>query len=94
MLLDAVERHRRQERPVRQLGESFALAAHTDEGLNVVVPRRQVCVAEGPIDGDPFPRLRFEGGVCIESLGGIGLDAFELGCRERSLRLGVASLGE
>src|SRR5207245_2788697 len=53
----AGQRHRRQEFSVRQLRQPFGLAAHSDEVLHVVIPRSDVLVADGPINGDPFARI-------------------------------------
>ncbi len=55
--LCARHRHRRQEFSVRQLRQLFGLAAHSDEVLDVVVPRSDVLVADGPINGDLFARI-------------------------------------
>ena len=52
MLLDAVHFHRRQELAVGQLRQAFVLAADADETLDVVVPGRDVLVADRPVDGD------------------------------------------
>ena len=58
--LDAIQLHRRQEFAVRQLLVAFRLAAHADETLHVVVPRRELLVADGPVHGDTFFRVRLE----------------------------------
>jgi hypothetical protein len=60
VLLNAVQFHRREERPVRQVREPFRLAAHPDEALDVVVPWGEVRVADGPIDGDAVAQIGFE----------------------------------
>ena len=60
MSLDAVELHRRQELAVGQLRQAFGAAAHADEALDVVVPRRDLGVADRPVDGDAVLRVRFE----------------------------------
>ena len=48
--LKAVERHRRQELPVRQLCQSFVRARDSGEALDAVVPGRDVGVANRPVD--------------------------------------------
>src|SRR5213080_2786213 len=59
-LLGAVQRHRRQELPVGQLRQSQPLAAHPDEPFHVVVPRRDVGVADRPVHAEAVPRVGLE----------------------------------
>ena len=58
--LDAVQRHRRQELAVGQLRQALPAAADAGEALDVVVPRRDVLVADRPVDGDARPGVRLE----------------------------------
>jgi hypothetical protein len=51
---------RRQEFSIRQLREPVAAAADAREGLDLVVPRRDLVVAHGPWDRDALFRIRFE----------------------------------
>ena len=60
MSLDAVEVHRRQELAVGQLRQSFGAAAHADEALDMVVPRRELGVTDRPVDRDAVLRVRLE----------------------------------
>src|SRR5687767_9694123 len=60
VLLDAVHRHRRQKRSVRQVCESFRPATHPDEPLDVIVPRGNVLVPDRPICSDAIARVRLE----------------------------------
>ena len=48
------------ELPVRQLRHGFDRARDAGVALDVVVPRRKLGVAQRPIDGDAFARVRFE----------------------------------
>jgi len=59
-LFDAVHRHRRKELAVGKLRQPFALAADTDESLDVIVPWRDVRVANRPIDTDALLRVGFK----------------------------------
>jgi len=59
-LLDAVQRHRLEEFAVGELRQPLRLAADADEGLDVVVPRGDVRVANRPVDADAFARVRLE----------------------------------
>jgi len=59
-LLDAVERHRLEELAVGQLRQPFRLAADPDERLDVVVPRRDVGVANRPVDANALARVGLE----------------------------------
>jgi hypothetical protein len=43
-----------------QLRQSFGLAGDPDELLDVVVPRRDIGVADRPVDADPFARIGLE----------------------------------
>src|SRR3990172_1700549 len=56
----AAQLHGRQELAVRQLRQPFGLPAHADEALHVVVPRRDVRVANGPIDANLLPGVGLE----------------------------------
>ena len=60
LLLEAVHRHRRQELAVGQLRQALAAAADAGEALDVVVPRRDVLVADRPVDGDAVARVGLE----------------------------------
>ncbi len=40
--------------------QSFLLAAHADEALDVIVPRRDVGVADRPVDGDAVAQVGLE----------------------------------
>src|SRR5882757_1085108 len=60
LLLDAVELHRWQKLSVGKLGQVFGTAAHPDEGLYVVIPRRQVVVANRPVDCNAVARIRLK----------------------------------
>ena len=60
VLLDAVERERRQEITVRQLRDLVVIAADPDERLDVIVPGLKVFVADGPVDAVPVPQVGFE----------------------------------
>src|SRR3989442_2751713 len=59
-LLGAVERHRREEFPVGQLRQAERLAADPDELLDVIVPRRDVGIADRPIHPEAVARVGFE----------------------------------
>ncbi len=59
MPLGAVERHRRQELAVRELGKAEPLAAHPDEALDVAVPGGDVGVPDRPV-----------GAVAVAEVGG------------------------
>src|SRR2546426_344659 len=59
-LLDAVERHRREKLAIRELRQAERFARDPDELLHVVVPRRDVGVADRPVDAEPVPRVRLE----------------------------------
>ena len=69
--LDAVQIHRRQELAVGQLRQPFGAAAHADEALDLVVPRRELGVADRPVDCDPVLGVRAE----IQVAPAIGLPA-------------------
>ncbi len=60
MQLDAIELHRRLKLAVGELRQAFRLAAHADERLHVVVPGRDIRVADRPIDAMPVLRIRRE----------------------------------
>ena len=55
--LDAVHLERRQQLSVGELRQAGVLAADADEALDHVVPRRDVRVADRPVDADAFPRV-------------------------------------
>ena len=59
-LLRAVQRHRREELAVRELRQAERFARDPDELLHVVVPRRDIGVADGPVDAEPVARVRRE----------------------------------
>ena len=50
-LLRAIQLHWRKEVAVRQLWKPQRLARDSYEILDVVVPGRDICIADGPIDG-------------------------------------------
>ena len=60
VLLDDVQRDRRQELAVRQHVQSFARAGDAGEPLYMVVPRRDVGIADRPVGGDAILEVRFE----------------------------------
>src|SRR5882724_11807219 len=60
LLLDAVELHRWQELPIGKLRQVLSATANADETLYMVVPRGQVVVTNGPVDGDAVARIRLE----------------------------------
>ena len=60
VLLDARHLHRRQEDAVRHLRQPFRPPADADERLDVVVPGRQVRVADGPVDAVSLARIGLE----------------------------------
>src|SRR5215210_562779 len=59
-LLAAIELHRRQELSIGQLRHVLARAVDAGVRLDVVVPWRQVLVADRPVDGDSILRIRLE----------------------------------
>ena len=59
-LLGAVERHRRLELPVRKLRQSFNRSGDARVLLDVVVPRREIRVADRPVDGDALAAVGLE----------------------------------
>src|SRR5882672_8548184 len=59
-LLGAVQRHGRKELAVRELRQAERLARNPDELLHVVVPRRDVGVADRPVHAESVPRVRLE----------------------------------
>ena len=60
VLLRAVQRHRRQELAVRQLRQTLFLAADADEAVHVIVPWRDVGIANRPIDRDAVAQIGLE----------------------------------
>ena len=60
LALEAVHLHRRQELAVGQLRQAVAAAADAGKALDVVVPRRDVRVADRPVDGDAVARVGLE----------------------------------
>src|SRR5216684_970154 len=60
ILLGAVQGHGRQELAVRELRQAERFARDPDELLHVVVPRRDVGVADRPVDAEAVPRIRLE----------------------------------
>src|SRR5207302_9346679 len=60
ILLDASHFHRRQKFSVGQLRQAFGLAADPSELFHVVVPGRDVRIADRPIDCDPILQIRFK----------------------------------
>ena len=63
--LDDVQRHRRLELSVGELRQSLDRSADAGMTFDVVVPRRDVGVADWPIDGNPFLRVRLEVEVSV-----------------------------
>jgi beta-N-acetylhexosaminidase len=59
-LLARVQLHRTLELAVGELREAQLLAAHSDEPLHVAVPRRDVGVANRPVDAVTVAQVRFE----------------------------------
>src|SRR5207253_1129871 len=59
-LFAAVELHRREELSVRKLRHSLMRSIDARVLLDVVVPRRNVGVADRPIDRNSFLRVRLE----------------------------------
>src|SRR6185295_20212770 len=53
----AVERHRRLKLPVGQLRQSFGRSGDANEALDVVVPGREVRVADRPVDRNSLFRV-------------------------------------
>src|SRR6266576_3209393 len=60
VLLDAIQRHRRQKLAGGELREAFGLTAHPDEALDAIVPGRDVRVADRPIDRDAVAHVGLE----------------------------------
>src|SRR5712692_9491312 len=60
ILLNTGHLHRREKFSVGQLRQAFSLAADAGELFHVVVPGRDVRVADGPIDGDSLFQIGFE----------------------------------
>src|SRR5271154_3261371 len=58
--LRAIHFHRRKKFPVRELREAFGLATYAGEFFDVVVPRRDVLIANRPIYGDTVAQVGFE----------------------------------
>src|SRR6266849_4606537 len=56
----AIHLHGRQELAVGELGQTLGLAADADEILDVIVPRSNVLVANGPVDSDTLAQIGFE----------------------------------
>ena len=56
----AVERHRRLKLPVGQLRQPFGRSGDANEALDVIVPGREVGVADRPVDRDALFRVRLE----------------------------------
>src|SRR5262249_43566974 len=56
----AIHFHRWKEFAVGELGETFGLTCDADELFNVVVPRLNVAVADGPIDRDAVAGIGFK----------------------------------
>src|SRR6185369_17440699 len=60
MSLDAVQVHRRQEFAVGQLRQVLGATADADEAFDVLVPRRELGIANRPVDGNADLRVRAE----------------------------------
>ena len=60
VLLDDIQRDRRQELTIRQHVQPFAGASDAGELLHMVVPGRDVGIADGPVDADAFLGVGFE----------------------------------
>src|SRR5206468_8709029 len=52
--------HRRQKFSIRKLRQSLRLARDSDEILDIVVPGRDVLIANRPVNGDSFAQVGFE----------------------------------
>src|SRR5438270_8458800 len=63
--------HGRQKLAVRQLRKPLGLAADADEILDIVVPRRNILIANGPVNAHVLPQVRFE----VQITPAIGLPA-------------------
>ena len=60
ILLDNVEIHRRLEDAVRQVGQTLCGAADTHPALDIIVPRRNVGIADRPVSADALLGVGFE----------------------------------
>src|SRR6266849_6116610 len=56
----AIHLHGRQELAVGELGQTLGLAADADEILDVIVPRSNILVANGPVDSDALAQIGLE----------------------------------
>ena len=59
-LLHAIELHRRQKLPVRKLRQILGLTADADEALDMIVPGREIVIADRPVDRDALARIGLE----------------------------------
>src|SRR5207247_9527725 len=59
-LLSTLHLHRRQKFSIRKLRQSLRLARDSDEILDIVVPGRDVLIANRPVNGDSFAQVGFE----------------------------------
>jgi hypothetical protein len=60
VLFDASEFHRRKKFSVGELRQTFGLAADAGELLDVVIPRGEISVTDGPVDGYSVFQIGFE----------------------------------
>jgi hypothetical protein len=60
VLFHAVQFHGGHELAIGKLGKIFDGAADASESLNVIIPRRDILIADRPVDGDAFLRVGFE----------------------------------
>jgi hypothetical protein len=51
----AVQLHGRKKLAVRQLGQTQCLSGDADKILNIVVPRRDIGIADRPVNRNAFP---------------------------------------
>src|SRR5581483_8337140 len=59
-LLHTVELHRRQKLAVRKLRQILRAATDSDKALDMIVPGRQITIANGPVHRDAIARVRLE----------------------------------
>src|SRR5205814_1425529 len=59
-LLHAIELHRRQKLPVRELRQILGLTADADEALDMIVPGGEIVIADRPDHRDAVARIRRE----------------------------------
>ena len=59
-LFRTIQRHRLEEFPVGELRQSLSLPTDTHKHLDIVVPGRDVGIADRPVDADAFAGVRLE----------------------------------